>query len=59
MELQDLHGADALFLSNSLIGIWPVRELEGRYFDLAAIPAGFQAAVERAAGLAGVVGEER
>lgn len=31
--VDDLWGAQGLFLTNSLIGIWPVRELEGRPFD--------------------------
>ena len=35
--LDDLREADGLFLSNSLIGIWPVRELAGRTFDPRAI----------------------
>ena len=34
----DLHRADALFLTNSLIGIWPVRRLERWEYDIAAIP---------------------
>jgi len=29
----DLAGARGLFLTNSLIGIWPVRKLEGRRYD--------------------------
>ena len=54
---RDLEVADGMFMSNSLIGIWPVRELEGKALDAAAIPKGFREAVERAAGLAGIVGE--
>ena len=37
VRLDDLWGADGLFLSNSLIGIWPVRELAGCKFDPRAI----------------------
>ena len=59
LELQDLEEADALLVTNSLIGIWPVRELQRRCFDPAVIPASFREAVDRAAGLAGEVGEER
>lgn len=33
-----LGGADALFLTNSLIGIWPIRELDGRPYVVDAIP---------------------
>lgn len=38
LTLLDLASADGLFLSNSLIGIWPVREVEGRKIDPAAVP---------------------
>jgi len=31
--VDDLWEADSLFLTNSLIGIWPVREVEGRSFN--------------------------
>lgn len=31
---QDLYGADELFVTNSLIGIWPVRQLEQRPFPV-------------------------
>jgi len=34
----DLERADALFLTNSLIGIWPVRKLERWEYDISAIP---------------------
>jgi 4-amino-4-deoxychorismate lyase len=30
VPLEELHGADEIFLTNSLIGIWPVTRLEGR-----------------------------
>ena len=34
----DLQGADAVFLTNSLVGIWPVRELQGWHYDVEAVP---------------------
>jgi 4-amino-4-deoxychorismate lyase len=34
----DLDRARGLFLTNALIGVWPVRELAGQQFDLAALP---------------------
>jgi 4-amino-4-deoxychorismate lyase len=45
MTLDDLGEADALFLTNSLIGIWPVRALEGREYELQAIPPALVEAV--------------
>ncbi len=36
--LDDLLQADALFFSNSLIGIWPVKSLQERSFSLQVIP---------------------
>lgn len=38
ISLQDLWVADGLFVSNSLIGIWPIRELSGQEFAVDAIP---------------------
>ena len=38
LTLQDLASADGIFLSNSLIGIWPVREVDGSKFDPTAVP---------------------
>ncbi|WP_428604536.1 aminodeoxychorismate lyase [Sedimenticola sp.] len=38
ISLHDLWTADSLFVSNSLIGIWPIRELSGQEFSLDAIP---------------------
>ncbi len=35
VDLDDLREADEVFLSNSLMGIWPVRELLDRRFDTA------------------------
>jgi 4-amino-4-deoxychorismate lyase len=34
LGLDDLQAADEIFLSNSVIGIWPVRELAGRVFKV-------------------------
>jgi 4-amino-4-deoxychorismate lyase len=45
MTLDQLWEADALFLCNSLIGIWPVRQLEDREYDLAAIPPTLREAI--------------
>ena len=38
LSLQDLWTADGLFITNSLIGIWPIRELSGQEFSVDAIP---------------------
>lgn len=38
VSLQDLWVADGLFVSNSLIGIWPIRELSGQDFAVDAVP---------------------
>ncbi|MCW8889792.1 MAG: aminodeoxychorismate lyase [Sedimenticola sp.] len=38
VTLHDLWNADALFVTNSLIGLWPVRELSGQAFDVSVIP---------------------
>jgi len=53
LELDDLEQAEALFMTNSLIGIWPVRELEGRRFDPACIPNALMEAAAAAAGFRG------
>lgn len=45
LKLPDLKSADGIFLSNSLIGIWPVREVDGEKIDPAAVPASLLAAV--------------
>lgn len=34
IELPEMLHADSLFLTNSLIGIWPIREIEGERFSL-------------------------
>lgn len=38
VEPLDLSTAAGLFLTNSVIGVWPVRELDGRPFDLEQLP---------------------
>jgi len=38
ITLEALMHSDGLFLSNSLIGIWPVREVSGKQFDPQIIP---------------------
>lgn len=38
ISLHDLWTADGLFVSNSLIGLWPVRELSGHAFSVDAVP---------------------
>lgn len=37
ITMHDLRMADGLFLTNSLIGIWPVRELDGQVVDIKAV----------------------
>lgn len=49
VEPQHLADAQALFLTSSLAGIWPVSELDGRAFDPARVPAELRAAVLAAA----------
>jgi 4-amino-4-deoxychorismate lyase len=34
LSLDDVMGADSLFITNSLIGIWPVRELDNKHFSI-------------------------
>lgn len=38
LDLDALEQAQGLFLTNSLIGVWPVRALMGRRFDLSRLP---------------------
>lgn len=45
ITLQDLFGADALFVTNSLIGLWPVNAVDGQKFDCGAIPGSLTRAV--------------
>ena len=45
LDPTQLERADALFLTSSLAGLWPVRELAGRSYDPARIPHGLSAAI--------------
>lgn len=45
----DLTAADGVFLTNALIGVWPLRSLEGKRYDLGRLPARLIAEVRRAA----------
>lgn len=40
LNLRELAAADGLFLSNSLIGIWPVRALSDQLFDIGSLDSG-------------------
>jgi 4-amino-4-deoxychorismate lyase len=44
---EDLSVAEAMFLTNSLIGIWPVLQLDGRQMNTRAIPKALLQAVRR------------
>lgn len=37
ISLNALYGADEVFITNSLIGIWPVRQLEYQYFSIGTV----------------------
>jgi 4-amino-4-deoxychorismate lyase len=39
LDLEDLWEADGLFVTNSLIGLWPVREIDGRELQVGSIDA--------------------
>jgi 4-amino-4-deoxychorismate lyase len=49
LPLADLEAADGLFLTNALIGVWPVARLGDLRFDLGRLPQAFLAAVRTAA----------
>ncbi len=38
LSMEHVAEADALFLTNSVIGCWPVRELSGRFYNINKIP---------------------
>lgn len=37
LTLEDIEQADELFLTNSLIGVWPIREFDGRTYPVGPI----------------------
>lgn len=49
LEPTDVKRGLGLFLTNAIIGVWPVREIEGRYFDLGRLPWDLLEAVRQAA----------
>jgi 4-amino-4-deoxychorismate lyase len=49
INLTDLATADGLFITNALIGVWPVRRLGARTKSLECLPAALIAAVRKAA----------
>ncbi|AFL72113.1 aminodeoxychorismate lyase [Thiocystis violascens DSM 198] len=49
LEPADLSLARGLFLTNAIVGIWPVRELAGHSFDLTRLPWSLLDAVRQAA----------
>lgn len=46
LTLADVQGSQELFLSNTLIGIWPVRQLEGEAFPVGAVTRQLSQALE-------------
>jgi 4-amino-4-deoxychorismate lyase len=51
LSMDDVSEADALFLTNSLIGVWPIRELEGEHLQIERIDQTLLQAVRQRAGL--------
>ncbi len=49
IERSDIEKADAVFLTNALIGVWPVRQLENIPFDVGRLPGSLIERVRRAA----------
>ena len=49
IQRSDLEKADAAFLTNALIGVWPVRQLENIPFDVGRLPGSLIERVRRAA----------
>ncbi|VAX09788.1 Aminodeoxychorismate lyase [hydrothermal vent metagenome] len=45
LSLENLFDADALFLTNSLIGVWPVRAIADREYDIDTMPPALAAAI--------------
>jgi 4-amino-4-deoxychorismate lyase len=51
LTMDDVREADALFLTNSLIGVWPIRELDGELVRIDAINPALLQTVRQRAGL--------
>ena len=49
IERSDLEKADAAFLTNALIGVWPIRQSEDIRFDLGLLPGSLIERVRRVA----------
>lgn len=43
LELHDLHGAEEIFLTNSIIGVWPVTQVDNRRYAVGALTRSLQA----------------
>ncbi len=48
LSLDDLYRADELFLTNSLVGVWPVHEIDGRRKGVGALTRTISTAVDEA-----------
>lgn len=48
LKREDILGAEEIFLTNSLIGVWPVRQIESREYPVGPITRGIQEAVRDA-----------
>lgn len=46
LRVDDLYGSGELFLCNTLMGIWPVRQLEDRHFSVGPVARQLSAALE-------------
>lgn len=46
LSLNELYGSQELFLCNTLMGIWPVRQLEQQHFDLGPVTRQLSVALE-------------
>jgi 4-amino-4-deoxychorismate lyase len=51
LKVDDITGSDALFLTNSLIGVWPIRELAGESFQVKSIRPDLLQIVRQQSGL--------
>jgi 4-amino-4-deoxychorismate lyase len=48
LKREDILDADEMFLTNSLIGVWPVRRIESREYPVGAVTRRIQEAVRDA-----------